>query len=141
VLGLKLEDVQQVLAKAPSQDTKLTESIREMSKKSRVQHSRLKTSLMMASDGNYYEQSHLEPHPSMLSESVMPNPRKKAKISEISRENSIYCPQTPQLHEDILPTFIYSYRYNTDLLHRTSLVTGELSSHRVPSYIFKFLCC
>jgi hypothetical protein len=36
-----------------------------------------------------------------------------------------------------VPTFIYSYKGNTDQLHRTSLVTGEHSSHRVPSYTFK----
>jgi hypothetical protein len=40
-----------------------------------------------------------------------------------------------------VPTFIYSYKTNADQLHRTSLVTGEHSSHRVPSYIFKRGCC
>jgi hypothetical protein len=40
-----------------------------------------------------------------------------------------------------VPTFIYSYMYSTDQLHRTSLVTGEHSSHRVPSYTFKGGCC
>jgi hypothetical protein len=35
-----------------------------------------------------------------------------------------------------VPTFIYSYKRKTDL-HRTNLVTGERSSHRVPSYTFK----
>jgi hypothetical protein len=40
-----------------------------------------------------------------------------------------------------VPTFIYSYEQNTDQLHRTSLVTGEHSSHRVPSYTFKAYCC
>jgi hypothetical protein len=39
-----------------------------------------------------------------------------------------------------VPTFIYSYKYNTEQLHRTSLVTGEHSSHRVPSYTFKGGC-
>jgi hypothetical protein len=39
------------------------------------------------------------------------------------------------------PTFIYSYRCNTDELHRASLVTGEHSSHRVPSDTFKPYCC
>jgi hypothetical protein len=43
------------------------------------------------------------------------------------------------LHE--VPTFIYSYKCNTDKLHRTSLITGEHSSHRVPSYRFKGGCC
>jgi hypothetical protein len=38
------------------------------------------------------------------------------------------------------PTFIYSYKHSTDLLHRTSLVTGKRSSHRVPSYTFKLGC-
>jgi hypothetical protein len=39
-----------------------------------------------------------------------------------------------------VPTFIYSYMPHTDQLHRTSLVTGEHSSHRVPSYRFKAGC-
>jgi hypothetical protein len=43
------------------------------------------------------------------------------------------------LHE--VPTFIYSYQCNSDQLHRTSIVTGEHSSHRVPSYTFKQGCC
>jgi hypothetical protein len=38
-----------------------------------------------------------------------------------------------------VPSFIYSY--NTEQLHRTNLVTGERSSHRVPSYTFKAGCC
>jgi hypothetical protein len=38
-------------------------------------------------------------------------------------------------------TFIYSYMYNTGQLHRTSLVTGERSIHRVPSYRFMECCC
>jgi hypothetical protein len=40
-----------------------------------------------------------------------------------------------------LPTFIYSYKKGTDQLHTTSLVTGEHSSHRVPSYTFEEGCC
>jgi hypothetical protein len=70
----------------------------------------------------------------------MLSPKKRAKISEISMENSIYCPhnpQNPQLYEDTLPTFIYSYNRDTDQLHWTSLVTGEHSTHRVPSYTFE----
>jgi hypothetical protein len=43
------------------------------------------------------------------------------------------------LHE--VPTFIYSYTHDTDQLTWTSLVTGEHSSHRVPSYTFKAGCC
>jgi hypothetical protein len=42
------------------------------------------------------------------------------------------------LHE--VPIFIYSYKHSTDQLHRTSLVTGEHSSHRLPSYTFKPYC-
>jgi hypothetical protein len=56
-------------------------------------------------------------------------------------ESSTRNPQTRQLHEDSLPTFIYSYKRDTDQLHRTSLVTGEQSSHRVPSFTFKHSCC
>jgi hypothetical protein len=40
-----------------------------------------------------------------------------------------------------VPTFIYSYEYETHQLHRTHLVTGEHSSHRVPTYTFKYGCC
>jgi hypothetical protein len=40
-----------------------------------------------------------------------------------------------------VPTFIYSYKFNTGQLLRTSLVTGEHSSHRVPSYTFNYGCC
>jgi hypothetical protein len=44
-------------------------------------------------------------------------------------------------HTQDTPTFIYSYQYNTDQLHRTNLATGERSRHRVPSYKFKLCCC
>jgi hypothetical protein len=40
-----------------------------------------------------------------------------------------------------VPSFIYSYMMDTGQLHRTSLVTGEHSSLRVPSYEFKHYCC
>jgi hypothetical protein len=48
--------------------------------------------------------------------------------------------ETAQLHEKE-PTFDYSYKYDTDQLHRTKLATGEQSSHRVPSCQFKDGCC
>jgi hypothetical protein len=48
--------------------------------------------------------------------------------------------QRLQAHSEV-PTFIYSYNIETDQLHRTNLVTGERSSHRVPSYMFKLGCC
>jgi hypothetical protein len=45
-------------------------------------------------------------------------------------------------HEVTLPTFIYSYKKNTRQLHRTSLVTGEHSSHQVQQYnTFTNGCC
>jgi hypothetical protein len=40
-----------------------------------------------------------------------------------------------------VPTFVYSYEMDTDQLHRTNIVTGEHSSYRVPSFIFKGGCC
>jgi hypothetical protein len=49
--------------------------------------------------------------------------------------------QTDQLHEDTLPTFIYSYNKNTDQLHRTNLATGRQTTHQVPAYKFKQGCC
>jgi hypothetical protein len=60
----------------------------------------------------------------------------RAEISLQDTREALY-----HLHEVTLPTFIYSYECNTDQLHRTSLVTGEHSSHRVPSYTFKLDCC
>jgi hypothetical protein len=138
LLGLKLEDVQQVLANAPSQDAKLKESTRKKSRKYRP----VMTSSGMAPD-NTLEQSSLEAHQAMPIEQAMFSPKKRAKISEISMESSTYCPQnpqTPQLPEDTLPAFIYSYNRDTDQLHRTSLVTGEQSTLRLPSYTFKASC-
>jgi hypothetical protein len=137
VLGLKLEEVQQVLAKDLFQDAKMTESIREKSK-----NNRLKTSPVMAS-GNSIEQSHLESHPTISSEHVTLRPKKKAKILEICMESSTYNTQhiQTQLNEDTFPILIYSYNNGTDQLHWTSLVTGEQYKHRVPSYTFKASCC
>jgi hypothetical protein len=54
---------------------------------------------------------------------------------------ALYPLQAPQLLQDTLPAFIYSYKENTEQLHRTSLVTGEPSSHRIPSYRFRMGCC
>jgi hypothetical protein len=87
-LGLKPEVVRQVLANDPSQVAKLTRSIREKSRKYRcVLSNRLMNSPVMAPDGNYYEQSCLGAHPSISSERVVFNPKKKAKISEFCRES------------------------------------------------------
>jgi hypothetical protein len=44
------------------------------------------------------------------------------------------------LHHEV-PSFIYSYRYDTDQLHRTNLATGEHSSLQVPLYRFKWGSC
>jgi hypothetical protein len=58
-----------------------------------------------------------------------------------------YTAGAEQVNQDTLeafyhvPTFIYSYKRETNQLHRTSLVTGEHSSHRVPSYTFNYGCC
>jgi hypothetical protein len=59
----------------------------------------------------------------------------KLNRAETSLQDTLY-----HLHEVTLPTFIYSYKEDTDQLHRTSLVTGEQSSHQVPSYTFKDGC-
>jgi hypothetical protein len=88
VLGLKIEFVRQVLADDHSQVAKSTRSIGEESRKSRCGLSdRLMTSTVMAPDGNYYEQSVLEAYPSITSERVVLNPKKKAKLSELCRES------------------------------------------------------
>jgi hypothetical protein len=61
--------------------------------------------------------------------------------SENPRANVLNMQDTREAFYHEVPTFIYSYKQNTDQLHRTSLVTGEQSSHRVPSYPFKHCCC
>jgi hypothetical protein len=228
-LGLKLEVVQQVLAKDPSQVVKLIESIRGEEYRC-VLSDRPMTSSEMAPDGNYYEQKRFEARPTQSSEHDIPNPKLRAMILELCRESTMLEPlserafeeafrcftellkqvalnagaidlleqaleglnstqlrlieqalnaqpseegaelilerlnrvlaetkhlledtresldrikilQAPQLHEDTLPTFIYSNKRNTGQLHRTHLVTGEQSSHQVPSYTFKLACC
>jgi hypothetical protein len=50
------------------------------------------------------------------------------------------CKQDTRDHLHEVPAFIYSYEIDTNELHRTSLVTGEHSSLRVPSYTFKEGC-
>jgi hypothetical protein len=61
--------------------------------------------------------------------------------------NEIHTVGAEQVSQDTLeafyqiPTFIYSYEEYTDQLPRTSLVTGERSSHRVPVYTFNRGCC
>jgi hypothetical protein len=64
-----------------------------------------------------------------------------AKEPRLKKQSKQTKANTKTLPKDILPTFIYSYKFNTDQLHRTSLVTGEQSIHRVPSYTFKRGCC
>jgi hypothetical protein len=60
----------------------------------------------------------------------------KLNRTEISLQATLY-----HLHEETLPTFIYSYKCDSEELHRTSLVTGDDSFHEVPSYTFKYACC
>jgi hypothetical protein len=49
--------------------------------------------------------------------------------------------QQLKTHKETLPSFIFSYRYSTDQLYRTDLVTGAQSTHKVTSYQFKIGCC
>jgi hypothetical protein len=67
----------------------------------------------------------------------------KTEANALKRNRAVTSLQEPLYHphEVTLPTFIYSYNRNTSQLHRTSLVTGEHSSHQVPSYTFKHGCC
>jgi hypothetical protein len=46
-----------------------------------------------------------------------------------------------QLQRNTLPTYIYGFERGSDQLFRTNLVTGEQSSHKVPSYKFKNFFC
>jgi hypothetical protein len=61
--------------------------------------------------------------------------------SKVLDQEGNQCKQDTRDHLHEVPTFIYSYEEYTDQLHRTNLVTGEHSSHRVPSYTFKYGCC
>jgi hypothetical protein len=60
--------------------------------------------------------------------------------NKVSQCKQAQLAQERQAHSNV-PTFIYSYNQYFDKLHRTNLVTGEHSSHRVPSYTFKLGCC
>jgi hypothetical protein len=68
--------------------------------------------------------------------------------SENTQANALYSnlAETPlqdtrvyDLHNVL--AFIYSYKFDTDQLNRTNLLTGEHSSLRVPSDTFKYCCC
>jgi hypothetical protein len=52
-------------------------------------------------------------------------------------KEALYPLQLPQLHQDSITTFIYSYKLYTDQLQRTSILTREQSIHHIPSYKFK----
>jgi hypothetical protein len=65
----------------------------------------------------------------------------KAEANALNRAEISLQDTRETLHIVTLPTFIYSYEELTGQLHRTSLVTGEQSSHQVPSYTFKACCC
>jgi hypothetical protein len=54
-------------------------------------------------------------------------------------ETSLQDTRVAFYHE--VPTFIYSYEYDQDTLHWTSLVTGERLYLRMPSYPFNEACC
>jgi hypothetical protein len=66
------------------------------------------------------------------------DPNHKSRVAQQLRTQDL---QALQLYEDTLPTFIYSYKMNTNQLHRTNPVTAEQSSHPVPLYQFKSGCC
>jgi hypothetical protein len=138
VLGLKLEEVQLILGMHPSQTAKIAESITDKSRKAGVQSNRLMTLPVTAAD-DFIQQSHPEALLTMQSERVTLSTERKAKISEVCMESSLNCTQdllAPQLHEDTLPTFIYAYDCELNRLEWTNLITGEYSSHQIPSYEF-----
>jgi hypothetical protein len=62
----------------------------------------------------------------------------KQKLTEALR---LFSCTKEEAAQDKLPTFIYSYKQNTDQLYETSLATGATSSYRLPSYTFKEYCC
>jgi hypothetical protein len=62
------------------------------------------------------------------------------EANELNRDLAKTSVQDTRDHLHEVPSFIYSYKSDTSQLHRTSLVTGEHSSHRVTSYTFKYAC-
>jgi hypothetical protein len=88
VLGIDIEQVQKLIARDPVQMRRQLESITKKSRKYRCAYSnRLMLSPVIAVDGNYYELSILEAHPSLSSERVMPHPKLKAEIAEFSKDS------------------------------------------------------
>jgi hypothetical protein len=87
-LGIDIDQVQELMAKNPVQMRRQLESFKRKSRKYRCAYSnRLMVSPVMAVDGNYYELSILEAHPSLLTERVMPHPKLKADIVEFSKDS------------------------------------------------------
>jgi hypothetical protein len=87
VLGLQLEEVQQVFARDPMQIARLVDSVKEKSAKYRCALSqRLMVSPVMTPDEDFYEQSVLEAHPSFSQQQVLPSLKLKAKITAFSKE-------------------------------------------------------
>jgi hypothetical protein len=62
------------------------------------------------------------------------------EANELNRDHAKTSVQDTGDHLHEVPSFIYSYNPKNNHLHRTSLVTGKHSSHRVTSYTFKFGC-
>jgi hypothetical protein len=88
-------------------------------------------------EGNQCEQAQL------AQETVLQAQSEKTQANTLNRdlaETSLQDTSEALLHLQEVPTFIYSYKQYTDQLHRTSLVTGEHSSIRVPPYRFKGGC-
>jgi hypothetical protein len=61
--------------------------------------------------------------------------------SKVLDQERNQCKQDTRDHLHEVPAFIYSYEECTNQLHRTSLINGEQSSHRMPSQEFKCGCC
>jgi hypothetical protein len=72
-----------------------------------------------------------------VQQSIASDPMHRARMVQQLKTQDV---QAPTLLEDSLPTFMYSYKNNSNHMHRTSLFTGEQSSHRVPSYTFEYGC-
>jgi hypothetical protein len=88
VLGIDIDQVQELIAQNPVQMRRQLESIKRKSRRYRCAYSnRLMASPVMAVDGNYYELSILEAHPSILADRIMPHPKLKAEIVEFSKDS------------------------------------------------------
>jgi hypothetical protein len=86
-------------------------------------------------EGNQCKQTQL------VQEAILQAQSENTQAKALNRDETSLQDTREAIFHEVPTTFIYSYNQYTDQLHSTNLVTGEHSSHRVPSYTFKYGCC